>query len=165
MIKLTIDTNVLLSGLDGTEERRAVFERLMQLRELAVVDIGLSTRFEKDKQLDADIERVKRDYAIARWFPVVPGPFRLDVSRLGQDLLADGEVMDKLQRLFGIDNPANANSRTLWDVDHLYGHFAAGRDYFLTWEERILKKSRHLAELGIRVLRPDAFLADRESML
>jgi len=153
MILVTLDTNVLIGGVDGTPEDKAVFQRLWKLWTGKCIDIALTSRFDQDKADDQDLERVKRQYRIARMFPVVPAPFRLGVSMLGQDVLV-GKDFKPIQHLFGVEDVASANRHTMWDVDHLYGHLMAKRDYFLTAERRILKKEASLARLGIKVLHP-----------
>jgi hypothetical protein len=154
---VTIDTNVLLGGLDGPPDQREAFENLIRLCDKGIVNIGLSSRFEKDKERDIDIERVKRDYAIARRFPEIPAPFRLGVSRLGHDLLVEEETSEVLHEIFGVEDIAAADQNTIWDIDHLYAHYAASHDVFLTWERAILAKADRLEAIGIRVMNPAEF--------
>ncbi len=170
MILLTLDVNVLISGLDANDrvDKQEAYEKLLTLQEAGLVDIGMTTRFEQDKAHDRDPVRAEYHQRERQRFANLPGPMRWGYSRWGYDVLVSETIMEELQRLFGIKDFASANKHTVWDVDHLYGHLTAGRDYFLTYETRILKRAKRLESLGIRVWDPrslvnGAQIAEREA--
>lgn len=161
MILLTLDTNVLIDGLETTctEPKQQVYKRLLALHEAKLVEIGMTTRFEQDKVNDRVPARVKRQREERARFPTVQGPMRLGASRLGFDVFVDGELMNGLEQIFGTKTYTSVSRHnTLWDIDHLYGHRAAGREYFLTYDNGILRRANRLERLGIRVWNPESFL-------
>ena len=164
-LQITIDTNVLIDGLDGEPENRAVFDALLSLHREGRVEIALSTRLEQDKSDDSDVGRVGRHHEAAKEFAVIGGPARINVSRLGsRDVIADGDQANRLAKMFGVQNFASANKHTVWDVDHLYAHWSDDRDVFLTYDKGILNKKRALKNAGIVVMDPPEFLAKFNSV-
>ncbi|MCH7616673.1 MAG: hypothetical protein J4N36_06375 [Chloroflexi bacterium] len=159
-LQVTIDTNVLIDGLDGVSEKRAAFDALLSLRREGKVEIALSTRLEQDKSNDSDVDRIRRHYEAAASFDVIGAPARIEVSRIGsRDVIADGEQANRLAKLFGVEKPATANKHTLWDVDHLYAHWSDRRNVFLTYDRPILNKRGGLKDAGIVVMDPREFIA------
>jgi hypothetical protein len=158
MLRITLDTNVLISGLDQSDSaKRDVFAKLRLLEKQGYIQLALTSRFDRDKEDDQDIERVKRHYRVARDFSNLGGPFRIGVSAIGGlDGLVGGDEPD-FQAVFGITDPTTANPHTLSDVDHLFAHWRAGYDYFLTYDRPVLKKAGKLRELGVTVISPDSF--------
>lgn len=159
MITLTLDSNVLFSGLDGYTEQKSAFQEIWELHNEEIASIALTSRFDEDKEGDSNLDRVKRHYRIARIFETIPTAFRIDVSMIGQDVIADGEVSSQLESLFGIGSRPFEKHNTMCDVDHLYGHWLAKREYFLTYDKGILEEHEKLAKFGIRVINPVDFAA------
>ncbi|MCH8273245.1 MAG: hypothetical protein IH851_00445 [Armatimonadetes bacterium] len=160
LLRVTIDTNVLISGVDDSEdskEKKAAFRALMQKHDERLIDIALSSRFTQDKVSDTDLERVKRHYSVARLFPVLHAPFRLGIDVLGEAPVG-GEQCKHLYEMLGVRDPSESKKNDLWDADHLCAHLMAQRDWFLTYDRRILSKSDSLARLGIRVCTPPDLL-------
>ena len=158
MMRITIDTNVLICGIDGSLEEQKVFDDLMSLKQRELLDIAITSRFDQDKKKDSDLERVKKHYQIARMLTAIPSSFRCGISLLGQDRLVDEVVYKPLSKLFKVEDSEKANHNTLMDVDHLYGHWVDNREYFLTYENRILRKKEALVKLNIKVDNPSNFL-------
>ena len=52
-------------------------------------------------------------------------------SRLDQGRLVAESIYEPLSQIFKVLEPELVDRNTLWDVDHIYGHWADGRDYFL----------------------------------
>jgi hypothetical protein len=154
MITVTLDTNVILAGLDGSDDERRAFQSLLRLVGHGLIKVAVTSRVHQDKHKDEDLERVKRDYGVfLTMFPVIGAPFRLDVSIVGgPDVWVDTELFSLLDRLF-----TSRQENTMWDIDHLYGHRAANRDYFLTHDTSILNKVAGLDLLGIQVMSPLIF--------
>lgn len=155
MIRVTLDMNVLISGVDANEhpEKQQAYQKLLVLQGLGLIDIGMTTRFEQDKADDRDAARVKQHQQELSKFasPSIPGPARWDHSRWGQDVWGGDTMSMELEQLFGIKDFASANKHTVWDIDHHYGHRVAGRDYFLTYERRLLNRAKQLNSIGVRV--------------
>jgi len=159
MITVTLDTNVLIDGteLDSDPEKRLTYRALSEFSHRGTISIGLTSRLHEDKQNDKDLARVRRQLREAARYRTIPGPFRIGVSRLGVDTFVDETLLDSIAQLFGAKYDDTGRLNTLWDVDHLYGHAIAKRDYFVTYERRILNKAPQLLALGIRAWDPRPF--------
>ncbi len=160
-MRVTLDTNVVLSGLDGKDG--GVLATLRRLHESGTIHIAVSSRALQDKHSDSDKQRMQRDLAAFVQLPRVAAPFRFDESYWdGHDVFcgeADGRVGDALERIFGVV-PSRMGKRKnqLRDVDHLTAHWMARRDVFLTNDQGILDKATKLLQFGIRVMNPADFL-------
>lgn len=159
MIKVTLDTNVLIAGTDGEQTEREAFEKLVRLEESGSIQISVTSRIEQDKRKDSDSDRRNRHTELAAQFSQTPAPFRLDVSCLdGPDVIVDGEIADELARIFEVTTPNLESPNTMWDMDHVYAHLTSGGDIFLTYDKGILRRRDPLLTLGIRVMEPLEFL-------
>ncbi len=159
MINVTLDCNVLFVELDQSQQHRDTLQALYSLHRRRLIEIASTSRLVEDTKRDKDRVRAKRHVDKANEFPSIPTALRLGVSMIGVDVLADAELLSNLQHLFRVPNVPPGRPNTLWDVDHLYGHRIAGRDYFLTYEESIRKKDEQLEKLGIHVVEPSVFTA------
>lgn len=159
-MRITLDTNVVLAGLDGTDG--GVVARLKRLNDAGAVDLAVASRVIQDKQSDRDQQRMLRDVAALQELPQVPAPFRLDESFLdASDVLcseSEGRVIDDLQRIFGVPQSSMKRMNQLRDVDHLAAHWMARRDVFLTNDRGILDRAEKLEPFGIKVMTPTDFL-------
>lgn len=156
MLRITIDTNVILSGFDGTARQQAIFCRLQELHQQNIIDVAVTNRFTQDKETDSDRDQARRDIAAAAQFTIIASPFRMGLPQ-NDGFLVDDKTALFLNTLFSVTESTKKN--TLWDIDHLYGHLADKRDFFLTYEKRgILHKAPFLAEIGIYVVNPDIFI-------
>jgi hypothetical protein len=156
MVKITIDSNILIRGLDGKSNERQTLERFVKLHKAGIWDVAISNRFEQDKAKDKDGARVYRDILIASQFTEISSPFRTEIFQ-EHGFLVDNSVSKYLSDLFKVDPKANRKN-TAWDVDHLYGHLVAERDWFITNESRIWKKRNFLKHVGIYVSQPNHFI-------
>lgn len=158
MILVTLDTNVLIGGIDGDAESRRAFDTLRKYEQLKVIQLALTSRFDLDKASDGDIARVKRHYRVARMFPSLSGPFRIGISAIGGPDHIVRNNHPNFDAILGIRNRSTRSQNSVADSDHLYAHWSAGYDYFLTCDRPILKKAKVLASVGVKVLSPTTFV-------
>ena len=120
----------------------------------------MTTRVEQDKQGDANTARRDRDLKAAAKFKRVGSLVRVGVTRIGSpDGIGDGEFARSLQKMLNLSGSFSSKRwNTMMDVDHLYGHWADNRDYFLTHDRGILNKRVDLAGVGITVCTPEEFV-------
>jgi hypothetical protein len=163
VIKVTIDSHVLIGGLDGTDQEQAIFNELCALQQNRIIDVAISNRFRQDKAQDSIIERRARHLLVAQQFSEISSPFRISVLQ-DHGFFGLKSTAACLNHIFNI-REGNLNTHTIWDADHLYGHLASNHDYFLTTENRILKKRPFLKQIKVNVADPVRFLqALREVM-
>lgn len=156
MIKLTIDTNILIGGIDGTESEKGIFNKLVNLHNNGIVNVAISNRLEQDKENDPRPEQKIRHLVAAKQFTEISSPFRIAVKQ-SHGFLVVKSIGECLEYIFSITIDSSRKNTT-WDTAHLYGHLASNRDYFLTTENRILKKRPFLKRIRINVAHPMQFL-------
>lgn len=157
VIKITIDTNVLIGGLDGDSIERELYHRLVEWHQQGIIEIAVSNRIEKDKETDKDAAKAYRHLVEATKFTEISSPFRVGVTQ-EHGIMGDESILQCLHDLRQVDY-SSKNRNTLWDIDHLYGHFIDNRDWFLTYEDKIWKKRPFLARLRINVSIPNVFVS------
>jgi hypothetical protein len=135
MVTVTIDTHILIRGLDGDEDERHVLANLQQMHTQRRIDIAISNRIIQDKAKDKDDAQRERHLMAARQFSEISSPFRVNLLQPHGIIVRDSFAL-LLHNLFTI-RQSNPRKNTLWDIDHLYGHYTAQRDCFLTKECRI----------------------------
>lgn len=165
-ITLTIDTSVVL------EEDEADAAKAASIRFLAVCDEAssilvpaVSTRFEADKAADTDAARVARHFARIEPYERPPAAFRLDVGFLDVDVLSgtadEGDIIEELEALFTARISGSRRFvHSTFDADHVWAHWTAKREYFVTADRQALGPLRSAlsSRFGIRVLAPMEFL-------
>lgn len=162
MLKITIDTSLV------ADETSTTLCYLVEAHQNNLLDVAVTSRFRMDKDNDSDLERVQRQKAITAKLNIIPSTFLIGAIHEDDEvgLLADDEIHQQLFCLFDIDRTTRGGKHTAYDVDHLYGHIISGRDIFLTYEKKFVKKRMVLKEVGINVAFPDkAVLAIQQALL
>lgn len=162
MIKVTIDTHILIGGLDGTDHEKMTFDKLVSLHRNGTIDVAISNRLEQDKANDVIPEQKARHLLAAKQFTEISSPFRMTLAQEHGFLVIKGTA-ECLAHIFSV-NTGSSKKNTTWDTDHLYGHLASKRDYFLTTEKRILKKRPFLKRIRINVAHPKQFVQSFEEV-
>lgn len=163
VIRVTLDTNVLIGGLDGKEEEQEIYRRLVSWHEQQTIEIAISNRIEKDKETDKDRAKSYKHLLEATRFTEISSPFRVGVSQ-DHGIMGDESVLQCLHKIRDVDY-ATTSLNTLWDIDHLYGHFISHRDWFLTNEGKIWKKRPFLSRIRINVSTPAVFTKAVETLI
>lgn len=161
MISITIDTSVVAAEND-------TFEFLIDAHMKGLLDVGVASRFRMDKENDPDAERVKRQKAVVDKLSIIPSTFLIGAMYHDQDigLLADDELHQQLFCLFDIDHNTRGGRHSAYDVDHMYSHIVRGRDFFLTYEKKYVRKRVALQQVGLNISDPDIYvLAVKQAIL
>ncbi|MDE0015082.1 MAG: hypothetical protein OXU51_02770 [Candidatus Poribacteria bacterium] len=57
----------------------------------------------------------------------------------------------------------NEKKRPDWrDWDHIHTHYRYGRNYFLTWDRRVLHFQKEFEGFGIKVMQPEDYLSQHQ---
>lgn len=86
MLKVTLDTNVVIEGIDG--KKASVVVRVKKLAEEAKIDIALTTRVVADKDKDKDETRRQKHLKEFEQYPTLGTVGRYGLSRYGRDFYA-----------------------------------------------------------------------------
>jgi hypothetical protein len=171
--KLTLDTNIVrdwacVEGFGDADRYRTneplrrelqlQFDRLRVLRDAGRCEIALTSQIYGDFEngFPAHLVRMIGKYAVLATpslstFPIVFPTVFIDSDRLREILLTAFPQTAPEHRKF------RQNQK---DARQLYAHLVAGRDYFLTSDQGILRSSTSLQErFGIRVLELHSYLA------
>ena len=92
---------------------------------------------------------------------------RLNNWKVGIDTVGISEFMDFIGSIEISDafNHMNKDKRPDWrDWDHIHTHHRYGRNYFLTWDSRILYFKNEFENFGIRVMKPEEYLSQHQSL-
>lgn len=162
MIKVTIDTHVLIGGLDGADHEKMIFDKLVSLHRNGTVDVAISNRLEQDKANDVIPDRKVHHMLAAKQFTEISSPFRMTLVQ-EHGFLVVKSTAECLAHIFSV-SMGSGKKNTTWDTDHLYGHLASKRDYFLTTENRILNKRPFLKRIRINVAHPNRFIQSFEEI-
>src|SRR5687768_5542775 len=98
MIKITLDTNVLIGGLDGKTHERDIYRQLVAWHNKGIVEMAFSNRVEKDKETDKDGANAYRHLFEAAKFIEIPSPFRVGVSQ-SHGIMGDESILQCLHRI------------------------------------------------------------------
>jgi hypothetical protein len=166
VFRLTFDSNSV-SG----DTWALGFDAIVALAdECSAIEIARTTGTIREPGRGHDADAAARRLALLHQLPAAVEAFRLDTSSL-----------DSEATLAGSDEPAglvDAISQVLWgrelsgvsdrsdheDVIHLATHARAGRDVFVTTDERILGRKEELRVLGVAVADPGSALLMAEQM-
>ncbi len=84
MLKITLDTNIIIEGVDG--ERASVVARVKKLAEEGKIDIALTTRVFADKDRDPNQDRREKHLKEFEQYPILPTIGRYGLSRWDYDV-------------------------------------------------------------------------------
>ena len=137
-------------------------ESLLKLAQEHQVELAVTTRLESEAKHEETLVAY-RELIESGTVQVIGATFRLNHSRLGgpDTLVDEGEWKRIARAVFPNRNPeimfrpkGNLPPSSL-DIDHLYGHLRAERDYFVTRDKKIIRAKIRLASLGIKVCTPE----------
>jgi hypothetical protein len=150
--KLTLDTDLVREWFDQDSRVEAVKE-LLDLGDRGEVDLAVTARIHEDIWFPPLSERLSElgELGIAETGSVT----RLGYWKLGRDHLGHQGFVDWVDSL-DVKEPD-------WrDFDHLHAHMLQGRDFFLTWDKKILHFADDLSTLWeIEVRAPEQYLDER----
>ena len=181
---VTLDTCVLQEYVEN-RKGKPVVESLLHSAASGTLDLAITSRYEADTPWNPRKAKIEK-FLCTHKIPIIGSGFRFGYSRWGgYDMLGDGPggIRSKLESIAptiypmwpppealgyseypshlrksktrDLDNPDPPDWR---DMDHLYAHYRAGRDKFVTLDGGILKLSDKLSRLGIVVITPEKLL-------
>lgn len=157
---VTLDTNVVRELWDERLRAEHV-KKLLRLGEAREIDLAVTRRIQDDiprpplanKINDLPTLNIHEIGAVVRW----------DCWKVGIDTAGVDEFKQTLDSLESSKkfNDMNEDKRPDWrDWDHVHTHYRYSRDYFLTWDKKILCfKNEFRKGLGIEVMKPEEYLA------
>jgi predicted nucleic acid-binding protein len=121
------------------------------------IDVARTTGARREASAGKDAVAADRRRALIEQLPEVQETAVIGLTRFGEGVLGSEEDQARLSdihRALGLEKrkfkPSDAN-----DALHLATHLKAGRDYFVTTDQRIHGASKSLSELGVRVVTPE----------
>ena len=157
MLTVTLDTNVIQEWWRD-QTKASVVNGLLELARDGQLDLAITNRIGADIPDPPLSTRIGELPALD--VDEIGTVFRLGVSNLGGgDTLVDEEFRNRLVEILN-DYQQSVNKAPDWrDQDHLYGHYKAGREVFLTWDRGILKIAGPLKDkLGLVAKTPEELL-------
>lgn len=143
MLRLAVDTCVVIAAINEDEPCYRSCRELFELAAGGDVELLVSSTFDYDqeKAWESNPDRAARngswlsDSNVTR----IPGPFVLDVSRLGSDVLVSDEqaaVYERLMSEFGsAGSDGGFSRRKALDAHHHMAAILASADVFVTLDE------------------------------
>ena len=160
-IKVTFDTNIP-QELWREQRNAMIVRKLLTLSDAGVLDLAVSTRIDHDIPHPPLSERISElpDLGIT----TIGSTLRLGVSRLGSgDMLVDDTVVRAEENISLALERRSGRKPEFVDFDHVFAHYLNHRDVFLTWDEALLAAADLFRdELGVRVVKPEDFIAHME---
>ena len=157
---VTLDTNVVI---EWWEERRNAeqVKKLLDLSENLQIDLAVTGRIHNDIPDSPLADRINElsELNIQKIGSVI----RFGHWEAGIDVAGNDEFREFLDSPSFIEKfeLMNEQTRPDWrDWDHVHTHYRYGRDFFLTWDKKILHFASELQDsLSIIVMTPEKFLA------
>jgi len=159
MDTLTLDTSLLLEYWKG-QAKKAIVERILEVASKGRVNLAVTARVREDVSTDPLAGQINQlaELGVHETGSVA----RLDYWVLGRDHIGSDEFESFHHRVESAWKEGDPRLPDWRDWDHLHAHMLQGRDVFLTWDEAILRLGPQLKLLGIRVQKPEEYLANRK---
>ena len=163
---VTLDTNVVIEWWKDQAKIEHVNE-LLELGKSFKIDLAVTGRISDDIPEPPLTDRINElpNLNIHNIGSVIRfGPWQVGIDVAGNDefkRFLDSPAIVKKR------NQMNAEKRPDWrDWDHLHTHYRYKRDYFLTWDKKILHFANELQNnLGIVVMKPECYLSTDRNLL
>lgn len=157
---VTLDTNVVRERLENRDKVEHV-NKLLELGKKFEIDLAVTGRIHNDIPDSPLADRINElsELNIQKIGSVI----RFGHWEAGIDVAGNDEFREFLDSPSFIEKfeLMNEQTRPDWrDWDHVHTHYRYGRDYFLTWDKKILHFASELQDsLSIIVMTPEQFLA------
>ena len=161
---VTLDTNVVREWWDNRSRVEHV-EKLLELGKKFEIDLAVTRRIHDDvpnQPLAAKINDLPN-----LLIHEIGAVMRLNNWEAGTDTIGVTEFMNFIGSIETSDefNHMNKKTRPDWrDWDHIHTHYRYSRDYFLTWDNKVLHFKKAFEDFGIKVMKPEEYLAQHQSL-
>ena len=159
---VTLDTNVVREWWENRSKVEHV-ETLIELGKKLEIDLAVTGRIHDDvpdQPLAAEINDLPN-----LLIDEIGAVIRIDNWKPGIDTGGITEFVNFIGSIETSDkfNNMNQKKRPDWrDWDHIHTHYRYGRNYFLTWDRRILHFQKEFEDFGIKVMKPEAYLSQHQ---
>lgn len=161
---VTLDTNVVREWWDNRSRIEHV-EKLLELGKKLEIDLAVTGRIHEDvpnQPLAAKINDLPN-----LLIQEIGAVIRLNNWEVGTDTVGVTEFVNFIGSIETSDefNHMNKDKRPDWrDWDHIHTHYRYGRDYFLTWDSRVLHFEKAFEDFGIEVMKPEEYLSQHQPL-
>lgn len=162
---ITLDTNIInkLSPAGKSPVAEEDVKKLLKHHKKGDCRLCLTTRIHADvleDPLKADIAGICQKFGITQ----IASVGRLDFSRLDEDTYASNQDLKLIGQIraavFPNTSPKGKKEKQrLSDIDHLFAHWKARNDFFVTADNAILNAKIPLIKKGIQVKSLDEILS------
>ena len=160
---VTFDTNVLIELWDNQDKVEHV-EKLLELGKKFEIDMAVTGRIRDDllkRSSTAEINDLPN-----LLIHEIGAVMRLNNWEAGTDTVGVTEFVNLIGLIETSDefNHMNEDKRPDWrDWDHIHTHYRYSRNYFLTWDRRVLHFKKVFEDFGIKVMKPEEYLSQHQS--
>lgn len=160
---VTLDTNVVREWWDNRSKIEYV-EKLLELGKKFEIDLAVTRRIRDDvpnQPLAAKINDLPN-----LLIHEIGAVMRLNNWEAGIDTIGITEFVSFIELIENSDefNHMNKDKRPDWrDWDHIHTHYRYSRNYFLTWDGRVLHFKKAFEDFGIKVMKPEEYLSQHQS--
>ena len=161
---VTLDTNVVREWWENRSKIEYV-EELLELAKKFEIELAVTRRIHDDvpdQPLAAKINDLPN--LLIREIGAV---MRLNNWDAGTDTIGISEFVNFIESIETSDvfNHMNKNKRPDWrDWDHIHTHYRYSRNYFLTWDSKVLHFKKAFEDFGINVMKPEEYLSQHQSL-
>ena len=151
---VTLDTNVVKTWWENRSKVEHV-ETLIELGEKFEIDLAVTGRIHDDVPNQPLAAKIKDLPNLL--IDEIGAIIRIDNWKPGADTVGITEFVNFIGSIETSDkfNNMNEKKRPDWrDWDHIHTHYRYGRNYFLTWDRRVLHFQKEFEEFGIKVMQP-----------
>ena len=159
---VTLDTNVVREWWENQSKIEHV-ETLIEFGKKFEIDLAVTGRIHDDvpnQPLAAKINDLPN-----LLIDEIGAIIRIDNWKPGIDTIGIAEFVNFIGSIETSDefNSMNQKKRPDWrDWDHIHTHYRYGRNYFLTWDRRILHFQKEFEDFGITVMKPEDYLSQHQ---
>ena len=159
---VTLDTNVVREWWDNRSKVEHV-EKLLELGRKFEIDLAVTGRIHDDvpnQPLAAKINDLP-----SLLIDEIGAVMRLNNWEAGTDTVGVTEFVNFIGSIETSDefNHMNKCKRPDWrDWDHIHTHYRYSRDYFLTWDNKVLHFKKVFEDFGIKVMKPEEYLSQHQ---
>ena len=161
---VTLDTNVIIEWWDNQDKVEHV-EKLLELGKKFEIDLAVSRRIHDDLLKRSSTAEVNDLPNLL--IHEIGTVMRLNNWEAGTDTVGLTEFVNFIGLIETSNefNHMNEDKRPDWrDWDHIHTHYRYSRNYFLTWDRRVLHFKKAFEDFGIKVMKPEEYLSQHQSL-
>ena len=161
---VTLDTNVVREWWDN-RSKVAHVEKLLELGKKFEIDLAVTRRIHDDVPNQPLASKINDLPNLL--IHEIGAVMRLNNWEAGTDTVGVTEFVNFIGSIESSDafNRMNKDKRPDWrDWDHIHTHYRYSRDYFLTWDSKVLHFKKAFEDFGIKVMKPEEYHSQHQSL-